>query len=783
MGLNPLIDYDWNFSDFTGRVKELVPQGFRLLSLSMYGDPFNSRFAAVWDKRSGPEWRWYLGYTIADFEKLYQDNRIDQFYPVLVTATGGGSNTRISGVFEQMASSQATELTLNQSLEAFNTEVANRAEQGWLIRNATICDDPQHPPTVAAVWERNTQNVAWNAFAGLSGAEHQTYFGVEWSGWARLAFVTASTQHRFLAIYRDDQIGPIGQGFIARHNLALNDFLAEQKSQLANGFYTTCFQGYGPDTNRGYAAIFVNNEVPVARTQRITGEPQVPEIDQAVLELMKKSNIRGASLAIVKDTRLVLARSYTWAEPDYPTAQPTTCFRLASCSKLVAALALHQLADEGAVKLTDLLPNVLPLKTPDNKPPSTPAYYDTTVRKLLENDCRLNPDYEGKDDLVVAAFGAQVPATHAQIASFMMTQPQTDKKGPNDGGFFLAAEVVKKARGIKSFFEAVEAGINKPLSIKRLRVARTNLSAQPSGEARYHSRELGVRTSVMSPDRPVVPQGYGEYNLETMEASGGLSAAAPDLARILAAMNSKPQSPLGRKAVEALLKGAVEGQGGHGFDALQPIDASKELYRAWKGGLLDVAQSGLYYENGGVCYVILWNGLHTGSRLRSLDPALGGSWYPIFNKVLDLARKHTWPATDLFPKYNMPSLEGVRKVRVMATIPNATFKVNGNGSVGSLTLSVDGAGNVTGTIYNDKISGFWDEDAKKITFLRIPNSGNPDAYQIYTGYWWLNNLADLGLGSGLRHTLAGSFEAFKGTGAVAQRVLYGWFAQLDLPIA
>jgi CubicO group peptidase (beta-lactamase class C family) len=56
---------------------------------------------------------------------------------------------------------------------------------------------------------------------------------------------------------------------------------------------------------------------------------------------MKRSNIRGAALAIVKGTTLVLARGYTWAEPDYPTIQPTTCFQLGSGSKLVATLA-HQ---------------------------------------------------------------------------------------------------------------------------------------------------------------------------------------------------------------------------------------------------------------------------------------------------------------------------------------------------------------------------------------------------------------------------------------------------------
>ena len=90
-----------------------------------------------------------------------------------------------------------------------------------------------------------------------------------------------------------------------------------------------------------------SNETPVTRTVRRTGSPGVAAIDQAVIDLMKASNIRGAALAIVDGTRLVYARGYSWAEPDYPPVQPTTCFRLASVSKLVAALGIHQLVAEG----------------------------------------------------------------------------------------------------------------------------------------------------------------------------------------------------------------------------------------------------------------------------------------------------------------------------------------------------------------------------------------------------------------------------------------------------
>ncbi|MGH8480688.1 MAG: serine hydrolase [Gammaproteobacteria bacterium] len=606
----------------------------------------------MWDKRTGPAVRWNLGYTVADFLTEYRKNKNEGFFPVHVTASGGGSATRMSGFFEQR---EATELTVEQDLRAFESEVRTRAKDGWIPRSATIYDDLLHQPRVAAVWEKNTANVAWTATAGLTPAEHQARFDAHWSQWARLAFVTGSTRGSLLAVYRDDQIGPIGQGFVARHGLTRPAYEKEHAEWLKKGFYVVCLQGYGTDSDRRYASIFVNNEKPVQRVLRTAGSAAVPAIDQAVTDLMKASNIRGASLAIAQGTRLVFARAYTWAEPDYPLVEPTTSFRLASCSKLVAALGIHQLAAEGALQLGGRLPDVLPLTTPDGQTPTSTAYRDTTVRGLLEYGGRF-PRYEGEGPAVAAAFHSRLPVTHAQIASYMTTKeplPAPNDK-LDDTGYFLAGQIIKRLRGTSSLMDAIAGRITGPLGITRLRTARSLLAAQPAGEARHHPRDLELHPSVMTPERPLVPREYGDENLETMETSGGLSAAAPDLVRLLAAMNAKPYTPLGRPAVDSLLAHAGNG-GGHGFDSLQLFDVSKKLYRGPKGGLLQTSQSGLWYTSDGFSYVILWNGQHTEHDL-TLDDGDGPGWYPEFTRVLRAAEAHAWPKTDLFPDFGMPSL-------------------------------------------------------------------------------------------------------------------------------
>ena len=108
------------------------------------------------------------------------------------------------------------------------------------------------------------------------------------------------------------------------------------------------------------------------------------------------------------------------------------------------------------------------------------------------------------------------------------------------------------------------------------------------------------------------------------------------------------------------------------------------------------------------------------------------------------------------------------------------WKINANGYEGNLKLtSIDLQGKLHGTVYGNPIFGFWDEVSKKITFMRLCEPNDPSTFQIYTGYLFTNPIKP-DAGGTLTYTLTGFFEAFSGTGGVAQRVLYGWFARVTI---
>jgi hypothetical protein len=114
---------------------------------------------------------------------------------------------------------------------------------------------------------------------------------------------------------------------------------------------------------------------------------------------------------------------------------------------------------------------------------------------------------------------------------------------------------------------------------------------------------------------------------------------------------------------------------------------------------------------------------------------------------------------------------------VQATPPTGTWSVNANGFIGTMVVtSVNGAGDVVGTFLGNPMKGFWSETAQRLMIYRAIGgttaSTPPERIQIFTAYKFPTS-ASFPNGS---QRLAGSFEAFRGTGATPIRNVFGWFA-------
>jgi CubicO group peptidase (beta-lactamase class C family) len=668
------------------KADKFFQKGYRTVSLCIYGEPDDPRYAAVMVKRPNlADEKPFLALSTAEMQKKINELGKQGYGAAIISATGPANNPLIAAVFRPMNPIPNTKgnLTADEML------IANR--QAWKDGNILRWADAYGTPDdtrYMAVWQPNTDKAAWNCDALNDSVQTmQARFDALVAGGGRPQHIAITPAQGFLGVFVDTDIGAW-----AAYGDLTSAKLDEQKNKFKQqGFSIVSLMAQGSGASRRFVAIFATREEIAPREDLIITPkdgPSAPKIDAIIEGVMKVNNIRGAALAIVKGTRLVYAKGYTWAEAGYPKVKPTTLFRQASVSKFFASIATYQLIQEGKLvdgqkfTLDTTMQSVLKLKTPTGGEPTDPRFDKITIRHLLEMTSGIDRWLFARDVEATEAFKKKLPAKPEQLASYCASQKLQGKPGDkaianyNNGGYFMLSQVVAKMRGASSFEKAIKESLLKPLGIKRVSESRSLLGDQDSEEARYHATEEclvydknnqcisylfpRIRTSfsVMSPEKPFVPLGYGEVNIENLDGTGGLSGAVTDVARVMAALSVRKDNPmLDDTMITTMLANAAaatadpqltldsngngKAWGFHGFDRVVAVDAAKGIYFGSKGGLHATSTNGIVFRRGVLGYVICWN---------STLPNDAGDWG---DKLANELVSHNWGNVDLFEKYGM----------------------------------------------------------------------------------------------------------------------------------
>jgi CubicO group peptidase (beta-lactamase class C family) len=648
--------HDRTSADHQQRFDNLFPQGWRMISLSVYGRRHDERYAAVWVKRAGPDWSAVHGVDGAGYQAAFDRAARAGFKPVLLAAAGSANDPVFAGTFERTAEPiPLTRFGLRHGpdTDASTIEhwIAEARKNGW------------HPTAIAVygsgadlryagIWEANRAAVTWTQ-DGLDDdfTAHQQRFDALVPVGARPVQVAVSPDGRYASIYRDDQIGE----WIARHGMTSQGYQQEFDRVVPQGFYPIDVHAGGEGGGTRFAAIFARQEAVVPLTWHPpTGPVAIPALDDVIRQAMARHRIRGAALALVRQGRLVYARGYTCAEPGYPSVQPTTLFRQASVSKTIVALAAHRLIQDGRLTLTTAVQSVLHLRKPDGSAPA-PSFDQVTVQHLLEHRSGLPTNPYGIEPSVASAFNVPLPVDGAMTDRYQLTLPATAPPAMpaySNWGYFLLGHVVMAVTGTSTLVDALHGLLTQPLGITRLRLSRTRLDHQASDEARYHPTVLAAHPNVVTPDRRLMTDGYGGFwDLDRNDGGGGLSAAVVDVARLLAMLDVRTGNPVLTPASIANLFTLAQAGGGHGFDSAHVIDAAAGTYYGMKGGSLgESSQNCVRYKTGDLSMVMCWN------RHDIAEGNSDGWWYPDYPALLNVAAAPSWGAQDLFPSFGMPSL-------------------------------------------------------------------------------------------------------------------------------
>src|ERR1700738_2578661 len=153
---------------------------------------------------------------------------------------------------------------------------------------------------------------------------------------------------------------------------------------------------------------------------------------------MRRWNLPGAALVVMKNGKVTTARGYGWADMQSRTpVQPNDLFRIASTSKTFTAVTILKLIQEGKLNLDDKVFLILNDLKPLTGRSINPQIYQITVKNLLQMSSgwfnlgagHFDPMFGPCPKNFLAALSPELPASCATTTRYMMSQPLRHKPG------------------------------------------------------------------------------------------------------------------------------------------------------------------------------------------------------------------------------------------------------------------------------------------------------------------------------------------------------------------
>jgi CubicO group peptidase (beta-lactamase class C family) len=266
---------------------------------------------------------------------------------------------------------------------------------------------------------------------------------------------------------------------------------------------------------------------------------------RVIESFLKKWSIEGASVAIARDGKLVFAKGFGYADTAAGTeVQPYSKFRIASISKLVTAVAIMKLSEEGKLSLDDKVfgPEGILNDTIYCHPKDKRAF-SITVSHLLSHEAGWSQrwgDQMFMPFVVASQLKVGLPVDTRTIVRFALSKklhftPGTGRSYSNLG-YSILGLVIEKISGLH-YEDFCQKEIFEPLGIYDMVPARNMPDMKAPFEVTYYEPSaMPLKPSIYGTGE-LVPAQYGGNDIEALGGAGSWLATAPDLLRLLLAVD------------------------------------------------------------------------------------------------------------------------------------------------------------------------------------------------------------------------------------------------------
>jgi len=399
-------------------------------------------------------------------------------------------------------------------------------------------------------------------------------------------------------------------------------------------------------SDKGYPSLLNDKEVPFSLMldNQYSDFQETDIIDRNVNAFLKRWRIHGASLAITKEEKLVYAKGFGIANQETgEEVKPGHLFRIASVSKLITAVAVMKLHEEGRLDLDEqvfgadgIFSEEVYLEYRDKR------IEDITIRHLLNHTAgwsRYSGDPMFRSLYIARKMDIAAPAGFSEVLQFALSRRLNYKPGTrysySNLGYGILGEIVARKSGM-DYQDYVVMNLFKPLDIHDMHIGKSYYHDKYSNEVRYHSSAGKMTTHSLDGSGEVVPIYYGGNNIELLGPAGGWVASAPELIKFLTAIDGFPEQP-DILAPETILNMADPNLAGKGLFGWRGSDRYGTW---WRTGYLTGSSALMVRQQDGLNWVVMMNtSTYKHSRIHRY---VSGMMFNAVNRV------NAWPAIDLF---------------------------------------------------------------------------------------------------------------------------------------
>ncbi len=345
-------------------------------------------------------------------------------------------------------------------------------------------------------------------------------------------------------------------------------------------------------------------------TNAMSEIPEVSGIDKKVNHYMRQWQIKGASLAIMRNDSLLYAKGYGWAdEAEDVRMEPSHILRMASVSKLITAAGIMVLQDRDSLSIKDtvfgpsgILNDSLFLSTIKDR-----NYHKITVEHLLRHQGGFyrDPLFSSKD--VMHQMQLDCPPAKEDFYRLVLRNRLRFMPGEwekySNFGYLLLSEIIEKVSG-KPYEQFIKEEVLRPAGCFDMHIGGSYYSDRRDNEVRYYTHEGdGKFVEEYNGSGIMVERCYGGNNIPLLSGAGAWCGSPAEIARFVAAIDGRPE-------VEDIISAEAVAQMTEYFDketySLGWNDTTPE--KGWsRTGTLSGTSALVKYFPDGECWIMITN--------------------------------------------------------------------------------------------------------------------------------------------------------------------------------